>query len=141
MFKCCLLFLIHILLFHKFCKLGCHAGKIKFVIIESCFVSVIMVNKSSCFHFIGMMEYLIRSTILKNYALIHIKNPAAYILCKAHFVSYYKHCVILCGKPSDNIQNLVHHFRVESRCRLVKQKDFRLHCKGSCDGYTLLLTA
>ena len=45
------------------------------------------------------------------------------------------------GEFGHHIKHLVDHLRVERRCRLIEEHDFRFHRESAGDGHTLLLAA
>ena len=51
------------------------------------------------------------------------------------------HGHLFCCQIFNNFQNFPRQFRVQSRCRLIKKENLRLHCQRSGNGYPLLLSA
>ncbi len=81
----------------------------------------------------GRGEYLLRRSLLNDCARIHKDHSVGDLPRECHFVGYNHHRHTLRCQRSHRIKDLLDEFRVQSRGRLVKQNQLRLH--GESSGY------
>ena len=60
---------------------------------------------------------------------------------KSHLMGHHDHGHAVAGEIGHDFQDLIDHFRVERRRRLVEEHDFRFHRQRAGDGDALLLAA
>ena len=91
--------------------------------------------------FLGVVKNLRGSSHFDDFALSHEDHSVGNFSCKAHFVGDHDHGHALFREFFDDIQNLVNHFGIQCRGRLVKEHHFGFHGKCPSNSDSLLLTA
>ncbi len=97
-------------------------------------------ESTSTISFRRTKEFL-RRGLFNNFALIHEDNPVCDLACKTHLMSHAQHCHPLPGKRGHYVQDLIDHFRIERRSRLIKKHNLRCHAECTCNRDALLLSA
>ena len=98
-------------------------------------------NESNGLFLFGIVKDFGRCALLVNALVGKEHNATANLFGKVHFVGNDNHCHAFFGKHTHSGKNLTNHCGIERRRRLVKEHNFRLHHKASCNCHSLLLTA
>jgi len=88
-----------------------------------------------------MVEYLLRSSFLRDHTAIHKEYTIGNLSRKAHLMGYDDSRHTGLNKVFDNMKNLSYHLRVKRGSRLVEKHYIRLHGERTHDGETLFLSA
>ena len=124
----------------EFLNFAVQADKVKVFGVNEVFKYLDVLDKANGSFTLGMLEYIVRRTVLVNPALIHIKYTIGNLSCKAHFVCNDHHRKSLTGKLTNYRLHFSYHSRIQRRGRLVKQYHLRLHCQRSRNSHTLFLS-
>src|SRR5579864_153187 len=76
-----------------------------------------------------------------DHAVVHERERVARVARERHLVRHDDHRHAIVRKAAHYGEHVTHELRVERRCRLVEQHDFRLYRKCARDGHALLLAA
>ena len=91
--------------------------------------------------FVFGVEDFFGGALFYDYPVGHKDNFVGDVSGKGHFVGYYDHGDFQVLKGFDDFQNFAGKFRVKGAGGLIEEEDLWIKGKGSCDGYSLLLTS
>src|SRR5699024_428143 len=88
-----------------------------------------------------IIKNLFWGALFPNITIMEENHPISNLLSKSHFVRYHEHGHSFLRSPVHYFQNIPYHFRVKGSRWFIKEHYIRFHCKGTGDGYPLLLTS
>ena len=130
-----------IVLYAETGELGAHGKKVEIVPANLELNHLDAVHKSLGSASDRMLENLFRSPVFVDYPLVHEENAGAHVTGEAHLMGHDEHGEPLFRQLADYAQHLSNHGGVQGGCGLVEKDHLRVHGKGACDGYALLLPA
>ena len=89
-----------------------------------------------------MREDLFRGSVVGNFSVVHDDDAVSIIGHILHAVGDEQdRNASLVMKFLNLVENIIPALRIESRCRLIKDEDLRVHREYARDGYASLLPA
>ena len=88
-----------------------------------------------------LAEKRVRRRLFKDFPVGHEQYTVRNLARKTHLVGNADHRHSVLRKFDHCVEDLLYHFRVKGRCRLIKEHDLWFHAQGTGNGDALLLAA